>query len=200
MCRLRIGQRWFIWAYLRVRMVYPQASYRIQFFPGFGFDDAAKLTGYLSELGVTHLYCSPYLQAVRGSQHGYDVVDPRRVNPELGGAEAHARMCSALLARCLGQFLDIVPNHMAISGLGNPWWWDVLENGPSSTYASYFDVDWESPEARLRNIVLLPVLGAQYGRVLEAGEIQLAREDASFVIRYYDQKFPMAPRSLPAIF
>lgn len=181
-------------------MVYPQASYRIQLFSGFGFDEAAKLSLYLSELGITHLYCSPYLQAVPGSKHGYDVMDPRRVNAELGGAEAHARMCSALRENGMGQLLDIVPNHMAISGSGNPWWWDVLENGPSSTYASYFDVDWEPPEARLRNTVLVPVLGAQYGRVLEAGEIQVAREDASFVIRYYDHKFPVAPRSLQGIF
>jgi len=181
-------------------MVHPQASYRIQFHPGFGFDDAAKLTRYLSELGVTHLYCSPYLQSVPGSQHGYDVTDPRRVNVELGGAEAHARMCEALRYNRMGQILDIVPNHMAIGGRGNPWWWDVLENGPSSAYASYFDVDWEPPEARLRNSVLLPVLAAQYGRVLEAGEIQAAREGGDFIIRYQDHRFPMAPRSLPAIF
>ncbi len=181
-------------------MVNPLASYRVQFHPGFGFDDVAKLTGYLSELGITHVYCSPYLQAAPGSQHGYDVMDPRRVNSELGGAAAHARMCAALHEHRMGQLLDIVPNHMAISGPGNPWWWDVLENGPSSTYASYFDVEWEPPETRLRNSVLLPVLGAQYGRVLEAGEIQLAREGAAFIIRYYEHKFPIAPRSLPAIF
>jgi (1->4)-alpha-D-glucan 1-alpha-D-glucosylmutase len=180
-------------------MVYPQATYRVQLFAGFGFDQAAKLSGYLSELGITHLYCSPYLQAAPGSKHGYDVMDPRRVNSELGGAEAHLRMCSALRENRMGQLLDIVPNHMAISGSGNPWWWDVLENGPSSAYASYFDVDWEPPEARLRNTVLVPVLGAQYGRVLEAGEIQVAREDASFVIRYFEHKFPVAPRSLSAI-
>ena len=181
-------------------MVHPQATYRVQLHPGFGFDDAAELISYLSELGITHLYCSPYLQAAPGSQHGYDVTDPRRVNVELGGSEAHARMCTALRYHRIGQILDIVPNHMAISGSGNPWWWDVLENGPSSTYAIYFDVDWEPPEARLRNCVLLPVLGAQYGRVLEAGEIQIAREGAAFVICYYDHKFPMAPRSLPVLF
>ncbi len=181
-------------------MLHPQATYRVQFHPGFDFDDAAELTGYLRELGITHLYCSPYLQSAPGSQHGYDVMDPRRVNVELGGAEGHARMCTALRYNQMGQVLDIVPNHMAISAPGNPWWWDVLENGPSSTYASYFDVDWEPPEARLRNCVLLPVLGAQYGRALEAGEIQIVREGAAFVIRYYDHKFPMAPRSLPALF
>jgi (1->4)-alpha-D-glucan 1-alpha-D-glucosylmutase len=181
-------------------MIYPQASYRIQLFGGFGFDHAAELVSYLNELGISHLYCSPYLQAVPGSQHGYDVMDPRHVNTELGGAEAHARMCAALRGHRMGQILDIVPNHMAISGGGNPWWWDVLENGPSSTYASYFDVDWEPPEARLRNTVLLPVLGGQYGRVLEAGDIQLAREGSSFIVRYHEHKFPIAPRSLSALF
>ena len=100
------------------------------------------------------------------------MVDHSRVNDELGGAEAHARMCAALEAAGLGQVLDIVPNHMAVTA-GNAWWWDVLENGPSSQYASYFDVDWDPPEAKLRNTVLLPVLGDHYGRVLEAGEIQL---------------------------
>jgi (1->4)-alpha-D-glucan 1-alpha-D-glucosylmutase len=181
-------------------MIQPQACYRVQFHPGFGFDDAAKLTSYLSELGITHLYCSPYLQSAPGSQHGYDVIDPRGVNLELGGVEAHARMCAALRHNRMAQILDIVPNHMAIGAPGNPWWWDVLENGPSSSYARYFDVDWEPPEARLRNSVLLPVLGAQYGRVLEAREIQIAREGAAFVIHYHDHKFPMAPRSLPVLF
>jgi (1->4)-alpha-D-glucan 1-alpha-D-glucosylmutase len=180
-------------------MLHPQATYRVQFHPGFGFAQAGELAGYLAELGITHLYCSPYLQAAPGSQHGYDVTDPHRVNAELGGPEAHAAMCAALGDNGLGQILDIVPNHMSIGGPGNPWWWDVLENGPSSQYARYFDVDWEPPEARLRNSVLLPVLGAQYGRVLEAGEIQVAREEAAFVIRYYDHKFPMAPRSLPVL-
>lgn len=180
-------------------MHYPRATYRVQFHPGFGFDDAAKIADYLSELGVSHLYCSPYLQAAHGSTHGYDVVDPHRVNAELGGAPAHARMCAALAANGLGQLLDIVPNHMAIVGAQNPWWWDVLENGPSSQYASYFDVDWDPPESRLRNLVLIPVLGSQYGRALEAGEITLAREDAAFVIRYYDHKFPVAPRSLDTL-
>jgi (1->4)-alpha-D-glucan 1-alpha-D-glucosylmutase len=180
-------------------MHYPRATYRVQFDPDFGFDDAAKVADYLSELGVSHLYCSPYLQAAPGSTHGYDVVDPHRVNAELGGAAAHARMCQALASNMLGQLLDIVPNHMAIGGAQNPWWWDVLENGPSSQFAAYFDVDWDPPESRLRNSVLLPVLGAQYGRALEAGEITLAREDATFVIRYYDHKFPVAPRSLDTL-
>ena len=118
-----------------------RATYRVQLHAGFDFAAAASIADYLAELGVSHLYCSPYLQAAKGSTHGYDIVDPRAVNRELGGAPGHARLSEALREAGLGQVLDIVPNHMAISGPDNPWWWDVLENGPASRYASYFDVD-----------------------------------------------------------
>jgi (1->4)-alpha-D-glucan 1-alpha-D-glucosylmutase len=153
------------------------------------------VASYLSRLGVSHVYSSPYLQAAAGSTHGYDVVDHSRVNEELGGADGHARMCAAFGEAGLGQVLDIVPNHMAVVQ-GNQWWWDVLENGPSSQYASYFDVDWDPPEAKLRNRMLMPILGDHYGRVLEAGEITLEHEGGAFVFRYYDHTVPVAPRSL----
>src|SRR5215813_9220665 len=104
----------------------PRATYRVQLHPGFGFDDAAAIATYLGDLGVSHFYASPYLQAARGSTHGYDVVDHSHVNVELGGEEAHARFCAALGEAGLGQVLDIVPNHMAITGQDNAWWWDVL--------------------------------------------------------------------------
>src|SRR5438874_10708701 len=156
------------------------ATYRVQLHAGFTFDDAAAITGYLRDLGVSHLYCSPYLQAAKGSTHGYDVVDHHRVNVELGGEEGHRRLCEALGRADLGQVLDVVPNHMAIPGRENQWWWDVLENGPSSVYASYFDVDWNPPETKLRNTVLMPILGGHYGRVLEAGELQVRRDGGSF--------------------
>jgi (1->4)-alpha-D-glucan 1-alpha-D-glucosylmutase len=175
------------------------ATYRIQLHAGFGFEAAAAIVDYLAELGVSHLYCSPYLQARQGSSHGYDVVNPRQVNAELGGAAAHARLCETLGRHGLGQVLDVVPNHMAITGPENPWWWDVLENGPSSRYAGYFDVDWEPPETRLRNAVLLPVLGDHYGRVLEAGELRLERSDATFTVRYHDHAFPVSPRPLDGL-
>src|SRR5437660_3233718 len=175
------------------------ATYRVQLHAGFTFDDAAAQAQYLAELGVTHLYSSPYLQAAKGSTHGYDVVDPTRVNEELGGAAAHQRMCDTLGANGLGQVLDVVPNHMAITGRENVWWWDVLENGPSSVYASYFDVDWNPPESKLRNTVLLPVLGDHYGRVLEAGELVLERDGGSFTVRYFDHVQPIAPRSLDTL-
>src|SRR5215203_603289 len=173
-----------------------RATYRVQLRKEFGFNDVAALADYLAELGVSHLYSSPYLQAAAGSTHGYDVIDHSRVNAELGGAEAHAAMCSALGACGLGQVLDIVPNHMAIGGRENVWWWDILENGPSSRYAAYFDVEWDPPEARLRNTVLLPVLGDRYGRVLEAGDLTVVRSGGRFEVRYFDHVFPIRPRSL----
>ncbi len=119
----------------------PRATYRVQLHAGFTFDDAAAIVDYLADLGISHLYCSPFLQAAPGSTHGYDVVDHHHLNAELGGEEAYDRLCRALEARGMQQLVDIVPNHMAISGRENAWWWDVLENGPSSRYASYFDID-----------------------------------------------------------
>lgn len=165
----------------------------------FDFDAAASIVDYLAALGVSHLYSSPIAQASAGSSHGYDVVNPQQVNAELGGAEAHARLLAALQKAGLGFTLDIVPNHMAIGGRENRWWWDVLENGPSSRYASYFDVDWDPPEAKLRNTVLMPILGDHYGRELESGEIRLAREGGGFVVRYYDHVLPVAPRTLDTL-
>ena len=176
------------------------ATYRVQLHAGFGFAEAAAIADYLAELGISHLYCSPYLQAAPGSTHGYDVVNPHKINEELGGADGHARLYAALKANGLKQVLDIVPNHMAIGGRENPWWWDVLENGQSSRYASYFDVEWDPPESKLRNMVLLPVLGDHYGRVLEKGDLRLQREgDGRFTIRYHDHAFPVSPRSLDDI-
>ena len=158
----------------------PRATYRVQLHGGFTFDDAAAIVDYLADLGVSHLYCSPFLQAAPGSTHGYDVVDHHRLNAELGGAEAFERLCEALAARGMGQLVDIVPNHMAISGRENTWWWDVLENGRSSRYASYFDIDWDPPEERLRLRVLMPVLGDHIGRCIDRSEIQVVRVRGSF--------------------
>ncbi len=175
------------------------ATYRLQLRPGFGFEEASETADYLARLGVSHLYSSPYLQATPGSTHGYDVVDHHHLNRELGGAEGHALLTRALSRLGLGQVLDVVPNHMAIAGRENAWWWDVLENGPASPYAAYFDVDWEHPEAKLRDTVLLPILGDHYGRVLEAGELKLEREGGSFTIRYHEHRVPVAPPSLHRI-
>jgi len=176
----------------------PTSTYRLQLHANFTFDDAANVTAYLKALGISHVYCSPYLQAAPGSMHGYDVVDHQQVNEELGGEEGHQRFCARLAELKLGQVLDIVPNHMAI-GPRNQNWWDVLENGPSSRFATWFDIDWHSSEVRLQNKVLLPVLGDQYGRVLTSGQIQIDRERGSLCVRYFDNLFPLAPRSLPVI-
>jgi (1->4)-alpha-D-glucan 1-alpha-D-glucosylmutase len=172
------------------------ATYRVQLHAGFTFDDAAAVAGYLAALGVSHLYCSPYLQAAAGSTHGYDVVDHGRLNGELGGADGHRRLVDQLARAGLGQVLDIVPNHMALAGRANAWWWDVLENGPSSVYASYFDIDWDPPQRKLAATVLMPVLGDQYGRVLEAGELVIQRQAGSFAVRYHDHEAPLSPRTL----
>ncbi|HKY68767.1 MAG TPA: alpha-amylase family glycosyl hydrolase, partial [Acidimicrobiales bacterium] len=126
-------------------MTPPLATYRLQLHPGFGFDDAAAVADYLADLGVSHAYLSPVLQAAPGSTHGYDVVDPTRPSDDLGGAEGHVRLVAALQVAGLGQVLDIVPNHMAITGPENRWWWDVLEHGPSSRWAGHFDVTWHPP-------------------------------------------------------
>ena len=169
--------------------------YRLQLYAGFTFQDAADTASYLKSLGISHIYCSPYLQAARGSQHGYDVVDHQRVNPEIGGEEGHARFCETLSGLGMGQVLDIVPNHMA-TGPENRYWWDVLENGPSSRFATWFDIEWNSPEVKLQNKVLIPVLGGQYGQVLSAGEFVMEYDSGTLHIRYFDHVFPLSPRSV----
>src|SRR6201996_156108 len=176
----------------------PVSTYRLQLHKGFTFDDASAIAQYLYDLGISHVYSSPYLQASPGSMHGYDVVDHQRVNEELGGAEAHERFSKRLGENGLGQVLDIVPNHMAI-GSQNRMWWDVLENGSSSRYASFFDIDWQPQEERLREKVLVPILGDQYGRVLQAGGIKVVRRGIKFQVECSEQSLPVSPPSLPVI-
>ena len=176
----------------------PNSTYRLQLHKDFTFDDAAAIAGYLHDLGVSHVYCSPYLQAAPGSMHGYDVVDHQRVNRELGGVEAHERFCAKLGEVGLGQVLDIVPNHMSL-GKENRYWWDVLENGPSSRYASFFDIDWQPQEERLRDKVLVPILADQYGRVLKAGGIKVVRRGNIFQVECSGETLPVSPLSLPVI-
>lgn len=168
------------------------ATYRIQLHAKFGFSAARDLVPYLDELGISHVYASPYFMAQPGSTHGYDLVDPKRLNPELGTDEDHRAWTEELASRQMGHIVDFVPNHMAASPQ-NKWWHDVLENGPASTYADHFDIEWNPPKEALRGKVLLPVLGAQYGEVLERGELRLEREGGSFCIRYYDKCFPVNP-------
>lgn len=176
----------------------PASTYRLQLHPGFGFDDAAALVPYLDALGVSDLYLSPVLASAPGSTHGYDVVDHGRLDPELGGEEGYGRLAAACRARGMGILLDYVPNHMGI-GPWNAWWMDLLENGPSSVHAPAFDVDWTPRKPELANKVLVPVLGDQFGRVLERGELRLAREGGALAVRYFDHAFPVAPRSVPLV-
>jgi (1->4)-alpha-D-glucan 1-alpha-D-glucosylmutase len=170
------------------------ASYRLQLHGRLDFQGVADLSDYLVALGVSHVYLSPILQAAAGSTHGYDVVDPLHVDQALGGDSGYDALCKRLAEAGLGQILDVVPNHMAIRD-GNASWWDVLENGPASRYAAHFDVDWDPPEAKLRDRVLLPILADHYGRILEEGGIALVREGGSFAIRYKEHSLPVAPRS-----
>jgi (1->4)-alpha-D-glucan 1-alpha-D-glucosylmutase len=171
------------------------ATYRLQLNAGFSFREAKARAHYLAGIGVSHLYLSPILQAAAGSTHGYDVVSHSTLNRELGGDRAYRELVEALAAEGLGILLDIVPNHMALAGPDNLWWWDVLENGPSSPYAPYFDVEWERQEGGAVS-VLAPVLGDHYGRVLEDGELWVERHGGSFLVRYRDHTLPLSPESL----
>ena len=171
---------------------YPLATYRVQLHKGFRFDDAAAIAGYLAELGITDLYTSPILQAAPGSTHGYDVVDHSRLNEEIGGAEGYERFAAALRDAGLGHLLDIVPNHMGV-GSWNAQWMDLLENGPSSQMAMFFDVEWHPVKEELADKVLLPTLGDRYGAVLERGELQLELHEPEKAIHA-----PAPPTTSPA--
>ena len=177
----------------------PRATYRLQFNRDFTFPDAADLVPYLADLGASDLYASPLTKARPGSTHGYDVVDPNALNPELGTREDYDRMVAALHDQGMGMLLDIVPNHMGV-GSDNTWWLDLLENGPSSPYARFFDVDWHSGDD-LSGKVLLPVLGDHYRAVLERGELELDFDagEGSFSINYYEHRFPLDPKSYPMV-
>jgi len=179
----------------------PRATYRLQFNRDFTFDDAVRILPYLARLGVSHVYCSPVLRARPGSLHGYDIVAHDQINPELGGAEGFERFAAALREHGMGQLLDMVPNHMGVLGADNAWWMDVLENGPASAYAQYFDIDWHPVNADLEGKVLVPVLGDHYGNVLASGELALGFERAtgSFALRYHEHRFPLDPRSYPEL-
>ncbi|MDX2150866.1 MAG: malto-oligosyltrehalose synthase [Bryobacteraceae bacterium] len=177
---------------------FPAGAYRVQFNARYGFKDALDSLPYIAGLGVTHLYASPILQARQGSTHGYDVTNPLRLNPELGSPNDFDALVAALAAQGMKLLLDIVPNHMAASS-ENPWWTDVLENGPSSPYATYFDIDWEPARGSTEEKVLLPILGSTYGSVLENQELIPAYENGAFVIRYYEARLPVDPSSYPAI-
>ncbi len=173
----------------------PIATYRLQLTADFGFDKAAEIVPYLRALGITHLYASPFMQARKGSTHGYDIVDHSRLNPELGGEAGFERLSRALKQHDLGLILDFVPNHVGVHFADNPWWLDVLEWGPASPHAVSFDIDWDQLPYRARGGVLLPIIGSSYGEVLERGEIELRYDAAegSFSAWYFEHRLPIAP-------
>jgi (1->4)-alpha-D-glucan 1-alpha-D-glucosylmutase len=169
----------------------PRATYRVQLREAFDFDAAAAIVPYLEELGISHLYCSPYMQAVEGSTHGYDVVDPTSVSDDLGGDPGLQRLDEALRRARMGQLLDAVPNHMCITDRMNRWWWSVLRDGRASPDARFFDIDWDAPS--LNGRVLLPVLNAPLSKVLAEGGLQVARGPGGDLELHYEHSaFPLA--------
>ncbi|MGQ9370955.1 malto-oligosyltrehalose synthase [Azospirillum sp. A39] len=174
----------------------PRATLRLQFHAGFTFDQATEIVPYVAALGVSHVYASPFLKARAGSTHGYDITDHSQFNPEVGDAASFDRFVAALHEHRLGLILDYVPNHMGVGGNDNPWWLDVLEWGPASPFAPFFDIAWEPLQPGLAGKVLLPFLGDHYGNVLERGELQLRfdTERGSFSVWYFSHRFPVAVR------
>ena len=181
--------------------VIPRATYRLQFNSAFTFTQAAALTPYLAELGVSHCYASSYLKARPGSSHGYDTVAHGFLNPEIGTQQEYEDFVATLKSHGLGQILDVVPNHMGVMGADNVWWLDVLENGPASVWGSYFDIDWESLNPDLKGKVLLPLLGDHYGTVLNGGALHLDYDVArgEFSLYYYEHRLPVDPATYPSI-
>ena len=184
-------------ARLRRRRI-PSSVYRVQLSGEFPLQAAAGVVPYLAELGICDLYTSPWLRAAPGSSHGYDVVAHDSIDPEMGGEEGLRILTEALRQAGMGLLVDLVPNHMSISS-ENQLWQDVLENGPSSTYAPFFDIVWKPVKDELEDKVLLPVLGDQYGAVLEAGDLRLVLAQGTFFLRYFEHRFPINPRHYPMI-
>lgn len=183
-------------------MIPPRATYRLQFHAGFGFADAARLAPYLSALGVSHVYASPYLKARPGSTHGYDITDHLALNPELGTEDDFGAMVRTFGDHGLGQILDFVPNHMGVGGADNPLWLDVLEWGPQADHAGWFDIDWDSDHSDLQDKVLVPFLGDQYGLALSQGQLQVRfdPEEGSLAVWAYDRhKLPICPLGYGAV-
>ncbi|GAB6191600.1 malto-oligosyltrehalose synthase [Desulfocastanea catecholica] len=184
----------------RQGQVLPRAFYRLQLHKDFTFQQAAAITPYLSQLGISHCYVSPFLMARPGSSHGYDIIDHSTINPEIGSREDFDGFLAVVEEQGMALILDIVPNHMGI-GSDNQWWMDVLENGEASKYARFFDINWLPQQPELAGRLLLPVLGDYYGKILEDGQLTLCFDDTSgsFSVRYYDHRFPVSPRSCPRL-
>jgi (1->4)-alpha-D-glucan 1-alpha-D-glucosylmutase len=173
----------------------PVATYRLQLGPDFRFADARQIVPYLAALGISECHLSPFLQPCSESSHGYDIADHGRLNAALGPEADYYGLVETLRTHGMGQIMDVVPNHMGIAGSRNAWWADVLENGPASACAAYFDIEWDPVKPELKGKVLLPILGDQYGRVLENQELRLEFQDGGFRLRYHDTVLPLAPRT-----
>ncbi len=171
----------------------PTSTYRLQFNRWFTFSQAREIVPYLHALGVSDVYASPYFQASADSLHGYDITDHNKLNAAIGSRDDYDAWIAELHSHSVGQILDFVPNHVGIADSRNAWWMDVLENGPSSRYAPYFDIDWHPLKFDLRDKVLLPILSDQYGRVLERGELQVRFEEGTFFLFYGERRLPIAP-------
>ncbi|WP_404385775.1 malto-oligosyltrehalose synthase [Caenispirillum salinarum] len=182
--------------------VVPASTYRFQFHAGFTFRDAIALVPYLADLGVTHVYASPFLKAREGSTHGYDIVDHGALNPEIGTEEDFTALTDVLKQHGMGMIADFVSNHMGVAQADNPWWLDVLEYGEGSPYAEFFDIDFHPMKTELRGKVLLPFLGDHYGRVLEDGHLVLKLDAAqgNFSVWYWEHRFPITPYRYGGIF
>ncbi|MEG2910743.1 MAG: malto-oligosyltrehalose synthase [Pseudomonas sp.] len=172
-----------------------RATLRLQFHKGFTLEQAVPLVPYFARLGISHIYASPLLAARAGSMHGYDVVDPTQVNPELGGEPALRRLVSTLREHGMGLILDIVSNHMAVGGNDNPWWLDLLEWGRLSPYGEFFDIQWHSPDPLMEGQLLLPFLGSDYGVALQEGtlKLQFNAQTGGFYVEHYEHHFPICP-------
>ena len=177
----------------------PCSTYRLQLNRLLTFRQAASLLDYLQDLGISDCYTSPFLMARTGSMHGYDVTDPTRLNPEIGDEQDFREFTEELRQREMGLIADVVPNHMCVTDPSNTWWWDVLENGPSSPYSRFFDIDWAPPKTELANKVLLPFLADQFGVTLENQQLAVAYEGGAFFIDCQGVRFPVAPVTWPTI-
>ena len=183
----------------RPRLV-PSSTYRLQVYRGFTLHAAREIAAYLGQLGIGAAYTSPYFAAQPGTTHGYDVSNHNEVNVEVGGIDALVAFTDTLREHDLQHIVDFVPNHMGIATSTNPWWRDVLENGPSARAGRFFDIDWFPVKRELRRKLLLPILGDQYGRVLERGELQLEFRDGRLLLRYFDMELPVNPRQAPRVY
>lgn len=173
----------------------PRATYRLQFNGSYTLADATQIIPYLNQLGISHVYASPYLKARPGSAHGYDIIDHSVINPEIGDNETFAAFCAVLSVHGMGQIIDFVPNHVGILGSDNRWFLDVLRWGDQSPYADFFDIDWSPAKPELHGKLLVPVLGDHYGAILTNGELRVAIDDSQdgFSVWYYDHLLPLAP-------